>query len=309
MSYERELIAENTQALTTQPQIQMREERVVDPYRVKPPRAADLTNKIGQIDKIASATPEEPVAKAEESLTLAPAAAALARKEQKFRQQEQDLKVRELALDKERAEIADLKATKAKLANKDYSGIENLVKYDEYTNYLIEKEQGTDPSQEAIKKLEAEVREVKEAQKSDVDKRYEAAVNERRKVVADLVAKDESYPSIKKLKYEEHVVQHILDTWENDNVDLSPEQAAKEVEEILQAKAKEWASLLKQEAVEAPAEKILPPLKAGIKTLTNNVTQSGELKRPNKSFQGMSDAERYAEAKRRAEEKLKQGIR
>jgi len=113
------------------------------------------------------------------------------------------------------------------------------------------------------------------------------------------------------LKMQEAVVQHILDTWEHDNIDLTPEQAAKEVEELLIERAnEEYAKLsglskIKSKSAVVDEKKQLPPLKQGIKTLTNNMTATGEIKRPAKSFQGMTDNERWAEARRRAEEKLK----
>lgn len=305
MPYEREAIADSASAIPNQPQAQFKEERVVTPYASRPkpaPTEPTATTKIGQPDTTSGS--EGPPSPTEASVTLSPAAAALARKEQKNRQYEQTLKAKEDALTKRSEKLARLEELETKLAAKDYSGIENLIKYDEYTNYLIDKEAGTDPTVQEIKKLEAKIEEVTKAQKSDVDKRYEAAVNDRRKAVTELVAKDPSYSGIKKLKYEEHVVQHILDTWEHDSIDLTPEQAAKEVEQILKEKAKEWASLLETKIEEPVDAKNLPPLKPGLKTLTNNVTAT-EIKRPQRSFQGMSDSERYAEARRRAEEKLK----
>ena len=82
--------------------------------------------------------------------------AALARREAKF---QQDSK----ALEAERAEIAELKAFKAKLAAKDYSEVKKFIDYDEYTNYLIEQSSKDDPSQQAIIALKSEVEALKEA--------------------------------------------------------------------------------------------------------------------------------------------------
>lgn len=315
MAYEVEAIAPNPSSQPVQPSQVLKESRELDPYRSNPRVTVGQTDKGVQpsvqpstsVDTKSEVKPEESAP----TVTLAPAAAALARKEQKFRQQEQALKEKELALEAERAEIAELKALKAKLAAKDYSDVEKLVKYDEYTNFLIDRESATNPEQQALKKLETELEAVKKAQKDDVDKRFEAAVNERRKAVTDLVASKEEYSSIKELKAEEHVVQHILDTWEHDSIELSPEQAAKEVEELLLERAAKWANLskVKGQTVKPLEEKAtLPPLKPTIKTLTNNMTTS-EIKRSVKSFSGMSDAERYAEARRRAEEKIAQGIK
>ena len=312
MSYEREAMPD---ANTPAPQlpIQMREERVIDPY-AKPKLAktqAPAPQSV-QIDKGSeSSAAVEPKPLPEESVTLSPQVAALARKEQKFRQQQQELKDQQLALEAERAEIAELKALKAKLAAKDYSGIESQVDYEAYTNYLIEKTGTTTPEALAIKKLEAKVEDFEKNQKETVAKQFEAAVNDRRKAVTQLVEEKPEYSMIKKSKQQETVVKHILDTWEHDGIELSPEEAAKEVEAELKARAKAWAALQQEEpAPEVQADvKNLPPLKQGIKTLSNNMTTVGDVKRPLKSFQGMNEAERYAEARRRAEESIKQKVR
>lgn len=287
----------------------MREPREFDPYKKKivttPPVPRETT---GQTGISAEKSVTEVSAPPAETVTLSPQVAALARKEQAYRRNEQELKTKAAALEAERAEIAELKALKAKLANKDFSGIEDLVKYDDYTQYLIDKQEATTPEQIAVKKLEQEVEGIKKAHSEDVSKRFEAAVQERRKAVTSLVETNEEFSSIKELKMQEAVVQHILDTWENDQIDLSPEEAAKEVEAELVERAGRWSALPKLKAKVAPVEdsKNLPPLKPQLKTLTNNMAATGEIKRPVKSFQNMTDSERYAEARRRAEEKLKQ---
>lgn len=307
MPYEREAIGESNSAIPSQPQPTMREERVIDPYRnrggVVAPPAQEATSKIGQSDTSGVPKVEEPKPKTEESVTLPPEAATLAKNEQKFRQAELALKEREKALDLKLAEAQAALDLKAKLEKGDYTGLEKLVKYDEYTNYLIEKEAGTDPTQAALKEIKGELETVKTEAKKATDKQFEHAVQQRRTAVKELVGKDASFSIIKETKSDEHVVHHILDTWEKDGIELTPEQAAKEVEEELLLIGKKWASLSKIKG-EAPAEKTLPPLKPGLKTLTNNVT-AGDGKRPPKSLYGLSDAERWAEARRRVEEKQK----
>lgn len=286
----------------------MREERVLDPYRSRVPQLP-VPQSREQPAISRSVSTEEPSAPTAESVTLGPAAAALARKEQRFRQQQQELKARETALEAERAEIAELKAIKAKLASKDFSSIEQLVPYNEYTNYLIEKDAGLSPEHQELKKLQSDIEAVKKAQQDDVSKRFEAAVSERRKAVTALVESNEAFTGIAKMKAHEAVVQHILDTWEHDNVDLSVEDAAREVEETLREQANRWASIVQPATKQAEVSEdknVLPPLKPVVKTLTNNMSATGEIKRPVKSFHGMSDSERYAEARRRAEEKMQQ---
>lgn len=307
MAFEREAIAPSANAVPSQQPMEMREERVINPYQSRG------IAKIGQSNIDSSgqrqSPTEEPVKAPDESVSLSPAAAALARKEQKFRQEHAALKAREAELEKEKLEIADLRAMKEKLAAKDYSAIEGMVPYDEYTSYQVNKLNGQSPEAKALDELRQDLEGLKKSQQDDVTKRFEAAVSERRTAVQKLVQTDSQFLGIKALKAEEAVVQHILDTWEHENVDLNPEQAAREVEEIIKEREQKWMEISKQRqpqtetADNAKAE--LPPLKSSVNTLTNNMNATGEIKRPNRSFQGMSDQERYAEARRRAEEKLK----
>jgi len=314
MSYEVENLGTNI-AGPSLPKEQMRPERTVD-HRANDRRiqaapavqARQETPKSGQpnISVANNVSSEETQSAPVESVTLSPAAAALARKESKFRQQQQELKIQEAQLEADRKELADLKALKAKIAAKDYSGIENLVDYNDYTNYLIEKETSSTPEQQELKKLAAKLDGMEKAQQTDISKRFEAAVNERRNAVKALVGSDDTYSTIKGMKAEETVVQHILDTWEHDSIDLTVEQASKEVEDLLQEKASRWASFSKEKTQASQEKKELPPLKSGVvKTLTNNMAPTGDIKRPQKSFEGMSEQERYKEAYRRAQEKLK----
>lgn len=313
MAYEVENLGSNVVGPNLPKEI-MREERVVD-HRADSRRlvqaqaavqAKQTDAKSGQPNTNKnSATSEETQTTPVESVTLSPGAAALARKEAKFRQQQQELKASQAQLEAERKEIADLKAIKAKLASKDFSGIESLVDYNDYTNYLIEKDSKSTPEQDEIKKLASKLDSMEKAQQDDVSKRFDAAVNERRTAIKALVGSDTTYSTIKELKAEEAVVQHILDTWEHDNIDLSVEQASKEVEDLLVEKATKWASLSKVKTQASQEKKELPPLKSNVKTLTNNMAPTGEIKRPQKSFEGMSEQDRYKEAYRRAQEKLK----
>lgn len=238
----------------------------------------------------------------EDTVKLSPQVTALARKEAKFRQQEQALKAKEQSLVEREAKLVKLAELEEKLKAKDYSSVEEIVNYDEYTQYLVDKQKNTDPTQQALKKLTEEVGEIKKSAKDSLTQQFEAAVKERRDAVTKLVESDPEYSTIKELKRQDAVVQHILDTWEHDEVDLPVEQAAKEVEEALLEEAKKYASLPK---IKPPIDekKPLPSMKP--KTMTNEMTTSG-VKTPLKSLQFMSESERYAEARRRAVEKLEQ---
>jgi hypothetical protein len=239
----------------------------------------------------------------EESVKLSPQVTALARKEAKFRQQEQALKAKELALAEREAKLAKLATLEEKLKAKDYSAAEEFVDYDAYTQYLLDKQKNSDPTQQTLKKLEEKITGIEKSAKDNLTQQFEAAVKERKDAVTKLVESDPEYSTIKELKRQDAVVQHILDTWEHDEVDLPVEQAAKEVEEALIEEAKIYAGLtkLKPPVSEADTKKQLPPLKT--KTMTNAMTAS-DVKTPLKSYQSMSESERYAEARRRAVAKL-----
>lgn len=313
MAYDKSAIADTASAVPSQAVPIMREAREIDPYRAAKPRVP-LGEVSGQADINSEETKTpEALAVKEETLTLSPQMAALARKEQKFRQQELEVKKREEALAAREAKIAHLEEMDKRLEAKDYSDFEKKVPYDEYTNYLINKENQLTPEQKAIKELSDKVNGVENAHKEDISQRFEAAVNERRSDVKSLVESNPEFSSIKELQAEEAVVAHILSTWEHDEIDLSPEEAAKEVEEILLERASKFSSLSKLKKQldpnEASDKKTLPPLKAPIKTITNNMSATGEIKRPIKPLGQMSDSERWAEARRRAEEKLAKGIR
>lgn len=287
----------------------MREERVFEPYKV-PARPKPSPQTVQSNINVAPASEKaaEPAAPAE-SVALSPAMAALARKEQAFLRQQAELKTQQKALEAERAEIAELKAMKAKLAAKDFSGIEEQVPYDDYVNYLISKKAAADPNSQELQSIKKELAEIKDGQKKSLEERMSDAIETTRGAVKSVVESNADFSSIKELKLEEAVVQHILDSWDEDEVELSPEQAAKEVEALLVEQAAKYAGLPKLKTASQPApveEKKLPPLKPGITTLTNNMAATGDAKRPPRSYQGMSDQERWTEARRRAEEKLKQ---
>lgn len=307
MSYETEAVATSASALPNQSAPTMREERVVSPYGPAGPKSLTplaSTESVGQSDKVTGTVPED-TRPTEDTVKLSPQVAALARKEQRFRQQQQELEKERASIAAEKTELAQLRGMKEKLAAKDFSALDGLVDYNEYSQSQIDKLNGVDPTQEAIKKLEGKITDLEKSTQDNVTKQFEAAVNERRIATKALVDASPEFSRIKKAGAQEAVVQHILDTWEHDSEELSVEQAAKEVNEILLEKAKKWAAILEEDK-EAPVEgekKQLPPMKQGLKTLTNQVT-AGEIKRPAKSYQHMNDSERWAEARKRAEEKL-----
>lgn len=309
MAYELAQIAEPVSANNPQ-QPSLREEKVVssfDDYRTRLAAVQAKQNPDPNKNNAPNINDKavEPTASGA-SLPLSPQIAAIARKEQKLRQEMAAFKAQQLADEVERKEYAELKALKAKIAAGDYSDVDKLVDYEK----LVQHKLGKDPKAEELERVNARLAAMEDSQKKDVEQRYEAAVNQRRSAVKALVA-GEGFPSIKEMKAEEAVVQHILDTWENDSVELSPEDAAKEVEAALLEKASKWASLVKPKVTEEVVadKRELPPLKDKINTLTNNMAATGEIKKPSKPLHLMTDNERWAEARRRVEEKIARGER
>lgn len=292
----------------------MREEKEISMYGDSDRIAKALAKVTGQTKEqpinlqpsMVDSVPAEP-GKSAASLPLSPQVAALARKEQKLRQELASLKTSQDALEAERKEIADLKALKAKLAAGDYSEVDKLVDYEK----LVQHKLGKDPKSDELEALRSDIAKLKADQEKDINDRLKAAVEQRRVAVKDLIAENPEFSTIKELKAEEAVVQHIVDTWEAEEIELSPEEAAKDVEQMLLEKASKWTALSKlkkEELVREPAaeKKELPPLKTGMKTLTQNMAATGDVKRPQKPLHLMSDSERYAEARRRYEEKYQQ---
>ena len=282
MAYEKGAFVETSAGPVAPLPVGSREERVIDPHGSNSRLAAAqarVAEKIGQQTINGSNAPAE-TAQTAETVTLSPQVAALARKEQKFRQRELAAKAKEDSLKAQEAELADLRAMKAKLAAKDYSALDGVVDYNDYSQHQINKLNGVDPNQEAIKALEAKITSLEKNQEESTSKLFDAAVAERKNAAIKLLATDPALSQFKakveksmpSVKLEDAVTQHILDTWEHDSEELSVEQATKEVRSVLLDKAKKWASLLEEtpQAVESPAgtKKPLPALKTGLKTIT-----------------------------------------
>ncbi len=238
--------------------------------------------------------------------TLSAGAAALARREQAFRREQLALKQQLEASTASSKELEELRALKKKLEAKDFTELEKYAPYDEYTDYHISKLNGVSPEQEAIKEVKTELDALKKSQADASEKAKQAALSERKKVVLDIVEKSEDFSSIKELKMQDAVVKHIVESWEKDGVDLTPEEACKEVEAELVEYAKKWSGLSKLKTAPSAevtqGKKPLPPLKQAVTTLTNSMAATGETKLPKKSYANMSENERYRAALQRVQE-------
>lgn len=313
------------------PESEMRPERTIDPYshsvraRAAAAQAGVVTTAPPTLPAAPAPAPKngqpantEPSAEAaaspEAAVTLSPQMAALARREQRFRSEETKFREQQKALEAERSEIAELKELRKRLEAKDFAGIEKYVPYDAYTNYLIEKTNGVSPEAEEIKNLSKRLEGVETTFKTSEQRQLDAARSEFKKGIHQLVESRPEFAAIKRLQASDAVAQHILDSAEQDGVELTPEQAAKEVLAELAERAKKLSSAFEEEkpatevvegnpAPTAPAAPMQP--KPGIRTLANNMSGTGQDARPLKPLQNFSsDSDRYAEAERRARAKL-----
>lgn len=243
----------------------------------------------------------------EESVKLSPQLSAIARKEQAFRQRDLTQKQRDKDFEQDLALAKEYKELKAKIEAKDYSEAEKMgIKYDDYVQYLIDKQNGEDPQLQKFKTLEDEIKALKKGQEEKETQEFEETVSAYRTEIASLTSSNPEFSTIKGKKAEEHVLQLIIDSWEEDDVQMTVEEACKDVEAALVADANSYLDLPKfKPTVE---EKKLPPPKPGVRTLTNQMQATSSEARPTKPLHSLSDGERYAEARRRVEaRKLQQG--
>lgn len=255
-------------------------------------------------------TPAADTATPEESVRLSPQLSALARKEQAHRNREQALAQREKDLESRLAKAQQFENLESKLGSKDYSELEKLgLNYEGYTEYLISKQAEEDPSTQAYKKLESEIQGIKKEREEQAEQEFEETKAEYQREIKSLVASSSDFTSIKEMKAEDAVLTLIMETWEEDNEHLTVAEACKEIEAGIVEHANKFASLSKlKPKVDPEQEKRLPlPPPSGTRTLTNNMQPSNTETVPAKSLQHLSEADRYAEARRRVLARRQQG--
>lgn len=243
----------------------------------------------------------EPAVQQEESVTLSPKISALARKEQAQRKREQDFLQREKSFEAKLADAEKYSQLKAKLAAKDYSAADELgMTYDEYTQYLVDKQAAVNPEEQRYRKVEEEISSLKKAQEEQTAKEYQANQSLWKQEIAKVVSENDEFSTIKELKMESAVLQHVNDSFDEDGIELTAEQAAKEIEDALVARAEKFASVpkIKNRNLETP--KVLGAPKPSPKTITQSMTVTSE-KPSSKPFHLMSESEQIAEAYRRVQ--------
>lgn len=234
------------------------------------------------------------------AVTLSPQLTALARKQQKLQQEIQAQRDKEAAWVTKESNYVPKDQFKAKLQQNAVEALKDLgLDYEELTNLLLNQQNGDDP----VKKLESKITQLEKAQEENVSKQYDATLKQYRAETDSLISSDpKAYFLITKGSHQDAVVQHIVDTWKEDDTKiLSVDQAAKEVEEFLREQARAQKKLLEElegPPAETTATKKLPPPKQVTRTLTNQVESSPT--RTYGQFQHLSMKERIAQAVARA---------
>lgn len=266
------------------------------PSLAKPPELE--TKSAGALETGQSDITEETDSK---EVTLSPQLTALARKQQKLQQEIQAQRDRESAWSAKEADYVPKSAFKAKLQQNAVEALKELgMDYNEITELVLSQQQAPDP----VKELQAKIEQLESNQKESVSKQYEATLKHYRSETDALVASDPKYLAIRKEGAEQAVVQHILETWEEDTSKepMTVEKAAQEIESFLREEIKAKALLHKElepEETEAPNQKTLPPPKASARTLTQQVESAPT--RTYNQFQHLSPKERLAQAIARAQ--------
>lgn len=242
----------------------------------------------------------------EESVKLSPQITAMARKEQAQRKREQTFLQREKAFEAKLADAEKYAQLKTKLAAKDYSAADELgMTYEEYTQYLVDKQAATNPEEQRYKTLEERQTALEKAQEEQTVKEYQQNQALWKQEIAKVVTENEAFSTIKELGMEDAVLRHVNDSFDEDGVELTVEQAAKEIEDALVQRAEKFASVTKIKKRFEEPPKVLGAPKTSPKTITQSMTVSSE-KASSKPFHLMSESEQIAEAIRRVQA-LKQG--
>lgn len=244
---------------------------------------------------------QDEVAPVEETVTLSPKVSALARKEQAQRQREQVLARREKELEAKLADADKFRKLQEKIAAKDYSAADELgLKYDEYVEHELKKNTEVTPEEQRFRKLEEELAATKKVQEEREITEYKNNQALWKQEIIRLVSDNEEFSTIKALGAEDAVLQHVNDSFEEDGVELTAEQAAKDIEKHLYERAEKFSSVPKLKN-KAPEAKVLGPPKNSPKTITQNMTTTPKTATTSKPFHLMSESEQIQEAIRRVQ--------
>ncbi len=243
----------------------------------------------------------------EETVTLAPKASAIFRKEQAQRQKEQQLARREKELaDKIEAGEKYLKLQE-RLKAKDYSAVDELgLSSNELASYEVDKLASQDPAEQRARKLEEEIANLKKAQEERSIEEYKHNQILWKQALTDTFKDAEKYPESNYAKskgtdVEQLALQLINDSFDEDGIELNEDKAAEYVEEYFKDRAKFFEGSPTLSKNKASADKVLGPPKGSTKTITQTMTTTPKTAPASKPFHLMSESEQIAEAIRKVQ--------
>lgn len=252
----------------------------------------------GQTDTI-EATEEAAKPEVKEEDTLSSRYALIARREKAIRAKDLELKARESAIKAKEAPAPAAPLDPTKYISKDrisedpFSVLSELgISYDKLVELAVNAPKPEEVAQQqAFKKLEAEIKSLKDAQDGakknfdEVQKRnYDQAVNQIRVETRSLINNNPDFETIKETGSGEDVVDLIKQTFDKDGILLTVEEAAKEVEEHLIEEAMKISRIKKIQQRLSAAKPAAPKQETTVnkqtqptKTLTNAIGGSRQL--------------------------------
>lgn len=248
---------------------------------------ADQVQAVPQANAQGGVQPEAPEIAAEQPDRLSPQFAALARKEKALRIEAQKLKSErdawKIEQDKNKFNTDDY-IPKDRIKNEAINVlIENGFSLDQIAQMTLNYNDRQDPRysslQAKIQELEGKTNKFESKFTEQQQNDREQAINQIRNEAKILIDSDPTYETIKAAGRIESVVKHIQQTYDEDGILLSVEEAAKEVEDLLVEEAMKLASLskIKQRLQPPQAEEEKPQIiqksqPQAIKTLTHDLT-------------------------------------
>lgn len=233
---------------------------------------------------IAEKVPSETLAETKPEEAISPKYAALARREKMFRREMQKLKdevkAREDALKAREAEYASQYVPKSKLKSDPLGTLQSEgLSYEDLTQAILNQ-----PSVDglALRKLEerlmSSIQETKTETQKQIEEQqkrsYEQALNQIRTETKKLADRP-GFEMIKETESQEEVVKLIKETFDEQGVLMTVEEAAKEVEDYLVEEITKAAKLEKIKSRLSPPSEKTPEINAqkltSTKTLTNQV--------------------------------------
>lgn len=178
--------------------------------------------------------------------------AALSRREQAMRKQMQDLKAREARIKEMEEKSLSPKAFAQKIKTSPLEALQEAgISMEQLVELITEgpKELSpTDALQAQIEELKAQIADSKKSYEEKQSQSYEAAINQIRHEVKNIVNSSDEFETISSLGLYENVVEHIKDTWEKEQRLIPTLEAAREIEELLLSEALKLAKINKIKA-------------------------------------------------------------